>query len=56
MVPLLHCIDVVVIGDTITVKRYVDEVLHPHALPISRTVGKNVLFQQDNTGPTLAIW
>ena len=44
---ILRRTDLVVIRGTLTGHRYVDEVLRPHALPISLTVGKK-LFQRDH--------
>ena len=45
----------IVICGTLTGQRYVGEVLHPHVLQIYQTVGKKVLFQQDNASIP-AIW
>ena len=45
----------IVIRGSLTGQRYVDEVLHPHVLPLYWTVGTIFLFQQDNA-PIPAIW
>ena len=51
----LICIVLHKIRSTLKGHHYLDEVLHPHALPIYQTVWNNFLFQLDNA-PIPAIW
>ena len=48
---LLRHTDLVIIRGTITDQHYVDEVTHPHVLPIYRTVGNTYFFYQDKARP-----
>ena len=52
----LICIVLHVIRGTLIGQLYVDEVLHPHALPIYPTVGNMFLYQKENASTKPAIW